>query len=112
MKKLFSIVALCFCMQIASAQTRILDSYVNWTNGTLTVYLSDSLVTNVTVKIGTTFQSENVFDQSYTVGSSVQISDNTIVIPLTGVTPGAYYMDLRITPTAGSVQLMEFQTSN
>lgn len=96
----------------ANAQTKILDTSVNWSKGTLTVYLTDSLATSVSIQLGTSFQAHDVFNQpSLILGEDLPFS-NTLVIPLTGVSSGIYYVDVKVTSSDASIQEMELQTSN
>ncbi|HYV94633.1 MAG TPA: hypothetical protein VE978_22860 [Chitinophagales bacterium] len=100
-----------FSAHVLSAQTKILDSSVNWSNGTLTVYVTDSLATSVSVQLGTTFQAHDVFNEtSLEVGTDLPLSD-TFIIPLANVSSGAYYVYIKVNSPAG-IQEMEFQTSN
>lgn len=95
-----------------SAQTKILDSKVDWTTGNLTVYLSDSLATSVSVQLGTTFQGHDVYNGSaLMLGTDLPLS-NTQVIHLTSVTPGVYYVDLKVNGADNTIEEMEYQTSN
>lgn len=97
-----------------SQTTKILDSAVDWTSGSkdLTVYLSDSLATAITVKMGSDFDGSNILNASYTVGSTISISDNMLVVPLTTITPGEYYVDIVITLPDASTREMQYQTVN
>jgi len=109
--KIIATLALAFVFMKTNAQTKILDSSVNWSNGTLTVYVNDSLATSLSVQLGTTFQSHDVLNEtSLTVGTDLPLSD-TFTIPLTGVSSGVYYVDVKVTSPTGT-QEMEFQTSN
>ncbi|MEO5675093.1 MAG: hypothetical protein ABIQ74_10630 [Chitinophagales bacterium] len=95
-----------------SAQTKILDSKVDWTAGDLTLYLSDSLATSVSVQLGTSFQANDVYNSSSLfLGIDLPLS-NTIVIHLTNVTPGIYYVDVKVNGADNNIEEMEFQTTN
>ncbi len=112
MKKLSTLLLLFFALQYSYSQTKILDSSVDWNSSSkpLTVFLSDSIASAVTVIIGNAFGGADVFNASYTVGSSISIADNRLVIPLATVTPGSYYVAVEITLPDNSVQEMQFQT--
>lgn len=111
MKNACTIFAILFVAQISYAQTKILDSTVDWSAQTLTVYLSDSLATSVTVKLGTTHGDESILNTSYTVGSNISIDDNMLVVSLSTITPAEYYVRIQVATSAGT-QEMEFKTTN
>ncbi len=103
-----------FFSLLSYSQTKIIDSSVDWESNpkTLTVYLSDSIVNALTVKIGTTYGATNILNTTYTVGSNIAVSNNMLVVDVSAITPGEYYVDLLITiPNAGT-QLMQYKTSN
>lgn len=111
MKKYFLLPLIVLASHLVSAQTKILDSSVDWSGGTLTVYVTDSVATSLSVQLGTAFQSHDVFNEtSLTVGTDLPLSD-TFTIPLTGVLSGVYYVDVKVNSPTG-IQEMEFQTSN
>jgi hypothetical protein len=91
---------------------KILDSNVDWQSQNLTVYLSDSTITSVTIQLGTQLHAYDIFNQTYTAGTTVSVTDNMLVIPLTNVTQGVYYVDVRITDSGNHVSEMEYQTVN
>lgn len=95
----------------SNAQTNILDSYVDWAKGNLTVYLSDSLASSVSVKLGTSLQASDVFDDLFNVGTDLPLS-STLNILLANVSQGIYYVTVTITRPDTSTQEMEFQTLN
>ncbi|MCY7409320.1 MAG: hypothetical protein LH473_03535 [Chitinophagales bacterium] len=102
-----------FIFSAANAQTKILDSNVDWGNRTITIFLSDSLFTSnsVCVQLGTEYQTNDIFNEtSLIIGTDLPIGDK-FVIPLANVSAGIYYVDVKITTSSG-VQEMEFQTSN
>jgi hypothetical protein len=91
--------------------TRILDSNIDWNSPkTLTVYCSDSLVTSVNISVGTTYNSSDVLNTTYTVGSNIFVTDNMLVVPLTTLTPGEYYFDIQVTMSDASVKDLQIKS--
>lgn len=92
----------------------ILDSKVDWTAGSkqLVLYMSDSLATSINVKVGSAFDSADVLNASYTIGESIFINDNMLVVPLSGINPGEYYVEVQITLPDASTRKIQYQTAN
>lgn len=102
------------CSYSFAQSTRILDSKVDWSTGSkqLVLYMSDSLATAINVKIGSAFDGADILNTSYTIGTNIFINDNMLVVPLSGVNPGEYYVEVRITLPDASTRKMQYQTAN
>ncbi len=115
MKKFFLLAILAIGFLNATAQTtKILDAKVDWSKNEVIVYCSDSLATAINVLLSSTSAaSGDIFSQSFTVGSNINVVDNTLVIALSSVTPGVYFATVKVTEADGtSIQEMDFKTSN
>lgn len=115
MKQALLLPALLILACASFCQTNILDSTINWDapgaqGGTLQVFLSDSAGLNsIHVKLGSEYDSSDVFLSDYTVGSTINITDNTMQVPLTNVTEGEYYVAIIITRDDLSTQAMQYK---
>ncbi|HYV94644.1 MAG TPA: hypothetical protein VE978_22915 [Chitinophagales bacterium] len=95
---------------VVSAQTKILDSKL--ISDKLILYCSDSLAVQVAVTISTTnYQSANVLNASYTIGSDLTFVDNNLTIPLTPLSSNDYFVTITIIRPDNSNQQMQFETS-
>lgn len=114
MKTLYLLLFSSLFSLLAYSQTQIIDSSVDWDSNpkTLTVYLSDSVVNTLAVKIGTTYGTNNILNATYTVGSNIAVADNMVVVDVSTITPGEYYVELLITLPDATTQLMQYQSSN
>lgn len=113
MKVLCTSVFLFYFVTSAKSQTKILDAAINWNSpSSLTIFLTDTLVSLAEVQIGTTFNGNNVVNDIYTIGSDILCNDNVLVIPLTSVIPGVYYVGVRVTMMDSSVQELQFKSAN
>ncbi|HYV94982.1 MAG TPA: hypothetical protein VE978_24625 [Chitinophagales bacterium] len=109
MKILFTLIS-AFIFFTANAQTKILDSKL--TTNKIILYCSDSLAVQVGITIGTTgYQSNNVLNTSYTIGTDLTFVDNDLTIPLSNLASGDYFVSIVITRADSSTQEMEFETS-
>ena len=96
---------------LVSGQSKIVDASVNWQQETISVYLTDTIATSISLQISTTdYESHEVLNQTLTLGTDLPQS-NILNIPLTGITAGVYYVNVKVTSSTG-IQEMEFQTSN
>ena len=111
MKTICFFLVLSLTSHLLSAQTKIQDASVNFSKNTLTLFLTDT-ASSVQVQLGTTFQAHDVFNQSFNIGSDVTETDDKLVIPLSNVTPGIYYVNVKVTAIDGTIQEMEFQTAD
>ncbi|MBA3647276.1 MAG: hypothetical protein H0W62_01805 [Chitinophagales bacterium] len=111
--KLFStLCVLLSCMLVTKAQTKILDSSIDWPSGNLTVFLSDSLpVQSVQILIGSAPDSSDLSNQTFTLGTNLSEADNMLVLPLGIFSHGDYYLDLLLTTEASTVEEMEYKAS-
>lgn len=115
MRKLNLVLLFVFVYSYSFAQsTKILDSNVDWSSGSkqLVLYMSDSLATAINIKMGSALDGSDVLNVSYTVGAGIFINDNMLVVPLSGINPGEYYVEVSITLPDASIRKMQYQTSN
>ena len=111
MKNLMLICLLVSIVFSSQAQTtKLLDSYVDWSTNTVLIFLSDTGVSSLSVGLGTVFDSTDVFNQTWHIGTDVSIADNMIEVPLTNVTAGIYFLDLQLNLNDQTVEEMEYQT--
>ncbi|MBA3648484.1 MAG: hypothetical protein H0W62_08040 [Chitinophagales bacterium] len=112
MKFFSTLCVLLSSMLVTKAQTKILDSSIDWTSGNLTVFLSDSLpVQSVQILIGSAPDSSDLSNQTFTLGTNLSEADNMLVLPLGTFSHGDYYLDLLLTTEATTVEEMEYKAS-
>ncbi|MBA3647283.1 MAG: hypothetical protein H0W62_01840 [Chitinophagales bacterium] len=111
--KLFSTIVILFLSVLFSkAQTKILDSSIDWPSGNLTVFLSDSLpVQSVQVLIGSQPDSSDLSNQTFTLGTNLTEADNMLVLPIGSFSHGDYYMDILVTVEGNTVDEMEYKAT-
>lgn len=111
MKNLLLVLVFLLLLSFANAQTKILDRSVNYdlATPTLTLYLSDSLVTHVVLIAGDSFGSSNLINMSTNINPS-SIADNMLILSLSSLGPGDHFFEVAITSQNESTQVMQFQT--
>lgn len=99
------------------SQVNILDSNIAYdslaSQTLLTVYLSppvsNSDLTTLQVKIGSTYGGNDIVNSSYNVGTDVSISSNRLQVPLSGISAGEY-VAVTVTRDDASTQRIEYKT--
>ena len=111
-KYILSLMLVSILIKTSFAQTKILDSNVSWSTNTLSIFLSDSgNISTVELSLGTTLGANDVYHQTWNVGSGVTPVGDQLLASLNGVTPGTYYLDLKLTLASdASVKEMEYMT--
>src|SRR5450432_3899872 len=87
-KQLLLLLLLVFLLLLVKksfAQTRILDSQFSWSNYSLTVFLSDTLVSAIDVSLGTALDSTDIFNQTWLVPAQVVAANDMVSVPIANV---------------------------
>lgn len=111
MKQLILLPSFILLVSFCFAQTKILDRSVDYTGvaPVMTLYLSDSLVTNVSIKVGDTFGTTNSINTSYSIDPTT-IEDNMLVATLSSLAPGDHFFEVAITSENETSQVVQFKT--
>jgi hypothetical protein len=103
---------------LAFAQVNILDSNVAYdslsSQNVVTVFLSvpssNSDLSTLDVKIGTTYGASDIYSSTYTVGTNVDVSNNKLQVTLSGVSSGEYFVAVTITRASdSSTEVMQYR---
>lgn len=94
----------------ALAQTKILDRTVDFSGAApvVTLYLSDSLVTNLAIKVGNSFGESNNINTSVHINPA-SIADNILMATLDALAPGDYFFEVAITSQNETTQVVQFK---
>ena len=114
MKQLILLLTLFIAFSLSSlAQTKILDRNVDFSGAVpvMILYLSDSLLTNVAIKVGDTFGTSNSINTSYSVNPAT-IADNMLLATLTSLAPGDHFFEVTITSQNETTQVVQFKVQH
>ena len=111
MKQLILLLSLVVAFSFSAfSQTKLLDRSVNFSGAApvITLYLSDSLVTNLAIKVGDSFGASNNINTSVHINPA-SIADNILMATLDALTPGDYYFEVAITSLDQTTQVVQFK---